>query len=584
MSKFLARWFAALCIALTLAPTATAGVVAPPPSQYPITIGQYLGNYYMPTVLVAKAAAMAQGTVTQAQYLQLGDSVAGNTSGIIGPNLANTLGIAGYGLDFAGGTIGNYAYAGLTNALTGTAYVNDGGANPYDYSRWMTGVLYNLPANADSVTFSVGTGYYPFTRLQVFYVQEPGAGSFTVQTNNNGAGWVTQTTINAANASTAGGVYSVTLALNPYQVKIASTGGGAVRVIGVQIVDTTVNGVVFNAIGRGGLQLVDENTTPSAITTPVLAAIAPDHVTWEMKENAFECAASTGGSTPTPYSAAGVCPNSSAPVTFASALSGFMGSIRAANSNMDVVFWGSEPTGGGGPYSDQLNNNQSTQTYAQANSLIYADMYYAVQGSYAKMVATGLIPNGELTHINNTGKAYMASLGWGLVYQPYLTLIGSYGANVNNAKTRTTSLQVAKGQTAAVAGIFDADTSNNPRLYAASGFVLQLGSNGTPNRWQIDGGGCGGCFQTVTDGAVDIGRAAAGRPGIVYVKTKVAVPNVVLTPQTYSALSTALPCAGNEGAEGAVTDSTVATFGTAIAGAGANHVHAYCNGTAWVVD
>ena len=39
-----------------------------------------------------------------------------------------------------------------------------------------------------------------------------------------------------------------------------------------------------------------------------------------------------------------------------------------------------------------------------------------------------------------------------------------------------------------------------------------------------------------------------------------------------------------EGTEASVKDSTTATYAGTIAGAGANHVHAYCNGTAWVVD
>lgn len=40
----------------------------------------------------------------------------------------------------------------------------------------------------------------------------------------------------------------------------------------------------------------------------------------------------------------------------------------------------------------------------------------------------------------------------------------------------------------------------------------------------------------------------------------------------------------NEGSEAAVTDSTTSTYGQSIAGSGANHVHAYCNGTNWIVD
>jgi hypothetical protein len=41
---------------------------------------------------------------------------------------------------------------------------------------------------------------------------------------------------------------------------------------------------------------------------------------------------------------------------------------------------------------------------------------------------------------------------------------------------------------------------------------------------------------------------------------------------------------GNEGATGAISDSTTATYGATVTGGGSNHVHVYCNGTNWVVD
>lgn len=55
-----------------------------------------------------------------------------------------------------------------------------------------------------------------------------------------------------------------------------------------------------------------------------------------------------------------------------------------------------------------------------------------------------------------------------------------------------------------------------------------------------------------------------------------------LTPVTFATLTAC--SASNEGAQAAVKDSTVNTYGTTIVGGGTNHVHAYCNGTNWVVD
>jgi hypothetical protein len=49
----------------------------------------------------------------------------------------------------------------------------------------------------------------------------------------------------------------------------------------------------------------------------------------------------------------------------------------------------------------------------------------------------------------------------------------------------------------------------------------------------------------------------------------------------------ALPTCGTvnapEGSLASVTDATVATWGTAVAGGSTNHVLAYCDGTGWTI-
>lgn len=57
-----------------------------------------------------------------------------------------------------------------------------------------------------------------------------------------------------------------------------------------------------------------------------------------------------------------------------------------------------------------------------------------------------------------------------------------------------------------------------------------------------------------------------------------------ITKRTVASLTGAITCnAGNEGVLAAVTDANSATFNAALAGGGANHVLAYCNGTGWTV-
>lgn len=59
-------------------------------------------------------------------------------------------------------------------------------------------------------------------------------------------------------------------------------------------------------------------------------------------------------------------------------------------------------------------------------------------------------------------------------------------------------------------------------------------------------------------------------------------PLVKLTPGAFSSLPAC--AAGTEGTQAAVTDSTTIVWGATIAGSGANHVLAYCDGTHWTVS
>lgn len=58
---------------------------------------------------------------------------------------------------------------------------------------------------------------------------------------------------------------------------------------------------------------------------------------------------------------------------------------------------------------------------------------------------------------------------------------------------------------------------------------------------------------------------------------------LTVAPSTYSNLNTNFPCASYEGTFGSVTDSTVNTSGSVIAGGGTLHVGAYCDGSNWRV-
>lgn len=54
-------------------------------------------------------------------------------------------------------------------------------------------------------------------------------------------------------------------------------------------------------------------------------------------------------------------------------------------------------------------------------------------------------------------------------------------------------------------------------------------------------------------------------------------------PATYSAVTTAFPCASNAGRVASISDSTTTTWGAAITGGGSNTVLAFCDGSAYTV-
>jgi hypothetical protein len=83
----------------------------------------------------------------------------------------------------------------------------------------------------------------------------------------------------------------------------------------------------------------------------------------------------------------------------------------------------------------------------------------------------------------------------------------------------------------------------------------------------------GSCFGD-SNGAIDDwdGYSATFRPHA-----------LALVPGTFAALSAEYPCPGSEGQGGSVTDSTTNTWGATVVGGGADHVLAYCDGSAWTV-
>lgn len=148
------------------------------------------------------------------------------------------------------------------------------------FANWITGASTSVAVGA-TAEFSCGLpAPAPIrgTRFTLYYIREPGAGSFTIeyQANNTGS-WVSLGTVNAAHTSRAGAVFTGTLPLsaNPaYKVRITSVTTGPVIVIMAGIYHHEGCGVIHFApqcFAVGGVDFPNPLTTATAITDPILA-------------------------------------------------------------------------------------------------------------------------------------------------------------------------------------------------------------------------------------------------------------------------------------------------------------------------
>jgi len=162
------------------------------------------------------------------------------------------------------------------------------------FNNWPTGKTTSL---AIGQTGEFNCGFAAATPIQgsrftLYYIKESGAGTFDLefQTNNTGA-WTRFTvgangidgTVNAANATAIGAVFTATLSTTSspsYKVRITNITGGPVKIIGAGVYYHEGGGVInFGELFyEGGVDFPNPNTTPAAILNPILADMQLDCV------------------------------------------------------------------------------------------------------------------------------------------------------------------------------------------------------------------------------------------------------------------------------------------------------------------
>jgi hypothetical protein len=314
----------------------------------------------------AKINSIGQNTGTaRLRMLVFGDSVAFAKPDLIRKALRSNYTEVGRGMNEMG-----------FSSAAGGAVINTG-----DFSNWISGNTATIPAGGE-VVLSLGTTLAVYgDTIKLFYVKSSGAGTFKVQTSFNGGAYADEasyTNVSAVNATTIGSVITLSKTLGTYKIKVVGL-TGTVVIIGAEISNSTVPGFIFNDLSNGGKSLVNFNSCPQAILTPILSSIGADLCFFELKDTAQ---------------------------ILTDELSNFQArSNTAIGTNTDWVYVGSNPIQTGDD--DQVAQNVIIKKHAQDNGFVYYDGYTPL-GSYTIANAAGLMSDG--THPNTSGYTYVASL------------------------------------------------------------------------------------------------------------------------------------------------------------------------------
>ena len=188
-----------------------------------------------------------------------GDSMIGTAYQQLRRTVNTELGISGYGfLDAA--------------TSSGTTTITN------DCQKWITGTTYTVPTSG-VVTFAVNTiTAVEANQLAVYYLQTPGGGTFKIQTDRNGAGWVDEAGFTAINTdgATAGVVIQIdktatTDVRTAWKIRVVGVSGSSV-IIGAGARDSKRAGAIFTGLynsSNGSNELLQAKDTPRAITDPI---------------------------------------------------------------------------------------------------------------------------------------------------------------------------------------------------------------------------------------------------------------------------------------------------------------------------
>lgn len=167
-----------------------------------------------------------------------------------------------------------------------------------------------------------------------------------------------------------------------------------------------------------------------------------------------------------------------------------------------------------------------------------------------------------------------------LIFSAFILAVG------NPASASCTAVTPGSGQTALLYSVDGSDGSDNAKIFTqvqnqADGLTGTQTASGTCNATTDYFGP--GLFQVITAFKLS-STSTSQEPGFRKIVPNDLVSAGVFLPGTFTSTYSGTCTTGTQGYTGTVTDSNTTTYGATIAGSGANVVHAFCNGSNWLVD
>ena len=220
--------------------------------------------------------ANAQGTATPVSVLIAGDSF-GYRPWYPKTDAPQILGLAHH---LRMSVADRPGYCGAPTNIFSPAETMAGGAaiSTANWDVWQSGSLWSVP-EAGTVTFYKSGAIVPCDTLRIYYLIEPGGGTFSVQSSSTSitTGFADEAGYTAVSCDGALALGSIIITKTSAAYALRVTGvSGTVRILAAGFTWAGVSAVNFFDISRGGAELTDTSLAPASIMEAFISSVAPN--------------------------------------------------------------------------------------------------------------------------------------------------------------------------------------------------------------------------------------------------------------------------------------------------------------------